>query len=142
MKTIHANKKTVKRRWLLVDASDKPLGRMASEVALILRGKRKPDYTPHVDTGDFVIVVNASEVKLTGKKWEQKNYYDYSGYPGGLRVRSATVMRERKPTEIVRRAVRGMLPKGTLGNQMIRKLKIYAAAEHPHQAQKPEKLEL
>ena len=140
--TVHANKDTVQRSWWLVDAEDVVLGRMASHVASILRGKTKASYTPHVDTGDFVVVVNAEKVKLTGKKWTDKMYYDYSGYPGGLRERTAEVLRERKPTEIILRAVKGMLPKGTLGYAMIRKLKIYAGPEHPHQAQKPEKLEL
>lgn len=142
MKTVHANKNTVQRSWWLVDAEDVVLGRMASHVASILRGKNKPSYTPHVDTGDFVVVVNAEKVKLTGKKWTDKMYYDYSGYPGGLRERSAEVLRERKPTEIIQRAIKGMLPKGALGYSMIRKLKVYAGPEHPHQAQKPEKLEL
>ncbi len=139
MKTIHAKKSDVQRRWLLVDAQDVVLGRMASEVASILRGKKKACFTPHVDTGDFVVVVNAEKVKLTGKKWSDKMYYNYSGYPGGIRARSAEVLRERWPTEIILRAVKGMLPKGPLGYDMIRKLKIYSGPDHPHQAQKPEK---
>ncbi len=140
--TVHAKTSDVQRRWLLVDAQDLVLGRMASEVASILRGKKKASFTPHVDTGDFVVVVNAEKVKLTGKKWSDKMYYNHSGYPGGLRVRSAEVMRERYPTLIIRRAVKGMLPKGPLGNAMIRKLKIYAGPDHPHQAQMPEKFDI
>ena len=141
MKTVHANKNTVNRRWLLVDAKDVVLGRMASEVASLLRGKRSPNYTPHVDCGDFVVVVNASKLKLTGKKLDDKKYYDYSGYFGGMRETTARTMLERKPTEVVRRAVKGMLPKGRLGNQMLTKLKVYEGTDHPHQAQKPEKIE-
>ncbi len=142
MKTVHAKKQTVKHDWWLVDAEDVVLGRMASEVASILRGKKKPLFTPNVDAGDFVVVINAEKVKLTGKKWTDKMYYDHSGYPGGIKAKSAEVMRDRKPTEIIVRAVRGMLPKGALGYAMIRKLKVYAGPEHPHAAQKPEKLEL
>jgi large subunit ribosomal protein L13 len=141
MKTIHAKSNEQQRRWLLVDAKDMVLGRMASELASILRGKRNPQFTKHVDTGDFVIVVNAEHVKLTGKKWEDKMYYDHSGYIGGLKERSAGTMRKTHPTDIIRRAVKGMLPKGPLGYKMITKLKIYAGADHPHEAQKPEKIE-
>jgi large subunit ribosomal protein L13 len=140
--TVHAKKTDVQRAWLLVDAEDKVLGRMCTEVACILRGKRKTSYTPHVDTGDYVVVVNAEKIKLTGKKWTDKMYYHHTGYPGGIRSKSAEVMRERHPTDIIRLAVKGMLPKGTLGYEMIRKLKIYAGPEHPHQAQQPEKIEL
>lgn len=142
MTTVHAKKGQVKQRWLLVDARGQVLGRMASEVASLLRGKRNPSFTPHVDTGDFVVVVNAEKVKLTGKKWEQKMYYDHSGYPGGLNARTAETMRKTRPTEIIRRAVKGMLPKGPLGFGMIRKLKIYAGPDHPHEAQQPEKIEI
>jgi large subunit ribosomal protein L13 len=142
MKTVHANESTVQRRWLLIDADGLVLGRMATELACILRGKRKTSYTPHFDAGDFVVVVNAEKVKLTGNKWTDKMYYDHSGYPGGLKEHSAAVMRERHPTEIIRRAVKGMLPKGPLGYSMIRKLKIYAGPEHPHQAQQPETIAL
>ncbi len=141
MKTVHAKKQTVQHDWWLVDAEDVVLGRMASEVAGILRGKKKAIYTPHVDTGDFVVIVNAEKVKLTGKKWTDKMYYDYSGYPGGMKAKSAEVMRDRRPADIIVRAVKGMLPKGPLGYAMIRKLKVYAGPEHPHAAQKPEKLE-
>jgi large subunit ribosomal protein L13 len=142
MKTVHAKKGQIERRWLLLDAKDQVLGRLASEVASLLRGKRNPNFTPHVDTGEFVVVVNAEKVRLTGKKLENKMYYDHSGHPSGLRTRSAKAVLETKPTEVIRRAVRGMLPKGPLGYQMIRKLKIYAGTDHPHQAQKPEQIEL
>jgi large subunit ribosomal protein L13 len=142
MTTVHAKKGAVKQRWLLIDAEGLVLGRMASEVASLLRGKRNPNFTPHVDTGDFVVVVNAEKVKLTGKKWEKKMYYDHSGYPGGLNARNAETMRAKRPTEIIRRAVKGMLPKGPLGYEMIRKLKIYAGPDHPHEAQQPEKIEI
>lgn len=140
--TVHAKKPEVQRAWLLVDADDKVLGRMCTEVACILRGKRKTSYTPHVDTGDYVVVVNAKKIKLTGKKWTDKMYYHHTGYPGGIRSKSAEEMRERHSTDMIRRAVKGMLPKGPLGYEMIRKLKIYAGPEHPHQAQQPEKIEL
>jgi len=142
MKTSHAKKGDFERRWLLVDAADGILGRIASQVAAILRGKHTPRFTPHVDTGDFVVVVNAEKVRLTGKKMEKKRYYNYSGYSGGLRERNAQTMQRRYPTEMIRRAVKGMLPKGPLGYSMIRKLKIYAGPEHPHEAQKPEKIVL
>jgi large subunit ribosomal protein L13 len=142
MKTLHVKKSDVERHWLLVDAADGVLGRIASQVAAILRGKHTPSFTAHVDTGDFVVVINAEKVRLTGKKMEKKRYYDYSGYPGGLRERNAQTMQMRHPTELIRRAVKGMLPKGALGYSMIRKLKIYAGPEHPHEAQKPEKIVL
>jgi large subunit ribosomal protein L13 len=142
MKTAHAKKGQIERRWLLLDAKDQVLGRLASFVASLLRGKRNPKFTPHVDTGEFVVVVNAEKVRLTGKKLENKMYYDHSGHPSGMRTRSAKAVLDTKPTEVIRRAVRGMLPKGPLGYQMIRKLKIYAGADHPHQAQKPEQIEL
>lgn len=142
MTTVHAKKGQVKHRWLLVDAKDQVLGRMATQVASLLRGKCNPNFTPNVDTGDFVVVVNAEKVKLTGKKWEKKMYYNHSGYLGGLNARSAETMRAKRPTEIIRRAVKGMLPKGPLGYEMIRKLKIYAGPDHPHEAQQPEKIEI
>ena len=142
MTTVHAKKGQVKKRWLLVDAKDQVLGRMATELASLLRGKRNPNFTPHVDTGDFVVVVNAEKVKLTGKKWEQKMYYDHSGYLGGLHERSAEAMRAKRPTEIIRRAVKGMLPKNPLGRKMFKKLKVYAGPDHPHQAQQPQPLEI
>ncbi len=142
MKTFHAKKGQVERRWLLLDAEDQVLGRLASEVACLLRGKRDPKYTPNVDTGEFVVIVNAEKVKLTGKKWDNKMYYNHSGYNSGLRIRTARMVRETNPTEIIKRAVRGMLPKGPLGYQMITKLKVYSGADHPHQAQKPEQIAL
>jgi len=142
MNTVYAKKNEIERRWLLVDAKDLVLGRVASEVASILRGKRKPSFTPNTDTGDFVVVVNAGAVRLTGKKWSDKMYYDHSGWVGGLRERTATEVLAKHPTDLVRRAVRGMLPKGPLGYAMIRKLKVYAGAEHPHVAQKPEAIKI
>lgn len=142
MTTVHAKKGQVEHRWLLVDANGLVLGRMASEVASLLRGKRNPNFTPHVDTGDFVVVVNAEKVRLTGKKWQKKMYYNHSGYLGGLHEQTAEAMRAKRPTEIIRRAVKGMLPKGPLGYEMIRKLKIYAGPDHPHEAQQPEKIEI
>ncbi len=132
----------VERRWLLVDAKGKVVGRLASDIATVLMGKNKPTYTPHVDVGDFVVVVNADKVQFTGKKWEQKLYYRHSNHPGGLKFRSAREMRERKPEEILRHAVRGMLPKNHLGRRMLKKLKIYAGDSHPHVAQRPVKVEL
>lgn len=142
MKTVHAKKGEVDHRWYLVDADGLVLGRMASQVATVLRGKNKPAFTRHVDTGDFVVVVNAEKVRLTGRKWDKKMYYNYSGYMGGLRERSAESVRRTKPEEIILRAVKGMLPKGAMGNALLTKLKVYAGPDHPHAAQKPEKLEL
>ena len=124
------------KNWFLIDAQDKVLGRLASQVADILRGKNNPWFTPHLDTGDFVVVINARKVKLTGRKWEQKTYYRYSGYIGGLKAITAEKLLLKKPEELIRHAVKGMLPKNRLGSKLIRKLKIYADAEHPHQAQK------
>ncbi len=132
----------IERKWYVVDAEGLTLGRMATQVATILRGKHKPCYTPHVDTGDFVIIINADKVVLTGKKLDQKIYYRHSGYPGGLKATKYRHLMEKKPAFVVEKAVRGMLPKNTLGRQMYRKLKVYAGSEHPHQAQKPEKLEI
>lgn len=137
MKTYQAKKEEVEHQWYLVDAEGKVLGRLATELAKILRGKNKPIYTPHVDTGDFVIVVNAGKVALTGKKMKDKTYYRHTGYPGGIREMSAEKLLTKKPTEMIRIAVKGMLPKTSLGRQMIQKLKIYAGAKHPHEAQKP-----
>jgi len=128
-------------RWFEISAAGKPLGRLASRVAAVLRGKHKPTYTPHVDNGDFVIVTDAAKVVLTGDKWRRKIYYRHSGYPGGLRAESAEHLRQRRPEELVRRAVVGMLPHNALGRKMARKLKIYAGSEHPHRAQNPEPLE-
>lgn len=130
----------VNRSWFIVDATGKPLGRLASEIARVLRGKHRPTFTPHVDTGDFVIVINADKIALTGNKLEQKNYYQHSGYPGGLRVTSAGDMLKRRPTHVLEHAVRGMLPKNPLGRKMATKLKCYASAEHPHAAQRPQPL--
>ena len=142
MKTYQAKKEEVEHQWYLVDAQGKVLGRLATELAKILRGKNKPIYTPHVDTGDFVIVVNAGKVALTGKKMKDKIYYHHTGYPGGIREISAEKLLAKKPTEMIRIAVKGMLPKNSLGRQMIQKLKIYAGAKHPHEAQKPVPLQL
>jgi large subunit ribosomal protein L13 len=132
----------VEREWYVIDAAGKTLGRLASEIARILRGKNKPQYTPHVDVGDFVVVVNADGVVVTGKKAEQKVYRRHSGYPGGLKTRSYEQMMERRPEEILRKAVYGMMPKTRLARQQMRKLKIYAGPEHPHAAQNPQRIEV
>jgi len=137
MKSYMARKVDVPRQWYVVDAQGKVLGRLASRVAMILRGKTKPTFTPHMDAGDFVVVVNAAQVMLTGRKLDQKCYYRHSGYPGGLKTTTARQMLQRKPEEILRHAVRGMLPKNSLGRSLLKKLKIYAGGEHPHQAQQP-----
>jgi large subunit ribosomal protein L13 len=137
MKTYSAKPGEVTREWYLVDAEGKTLGRLATQIADTLRGKRKPQYTPHVDTGDFVIVVNAEKIAVTGNKLDQKRYYRHSGYPGGLRSRTLREQLERRPTEVLRVAVKGMLPKNRLARQQITKLKIYAGPEHPHEAQNP-----
>jgi large subunit ribosomal protein L13 len=142
MRTFVATPATRERRWLLVDASGKTLGRLATQVADALRGKRKPEYTPHIDVGDFVVVVNAEKVRVTGNKREEKIYYRHSGYPGGLRSRTLGEMLARRPEEVIRLAVRGMLPKNRLGRAQLRKLKVYAGPEHPHEAQKPEPMEV
>ena len=138
MKSYIAKPAEVERKWYVIDAEDKPLGKIASEVASILRGKKKPIYTPHVDTGDYVIVINAEKVRVTGKKEEQKIYKSHSGYPGGLKETTLRELRAKKPEEIIRHAVKGMMPKGKLGRQMFKKLKVYAGPEHPHTAQNPE----
>ncbi len=140
--TFMANAGNIERKWFVVDAEGQTLGRLAAEVAKVLRGKHKPTFTPHVDTGDYVIVVNAAKVKLTGKKLIQKTYFRHSGYPGGAKFTQAGHMLETRPERVVEMAVRGMLPKNKLGEQMYRKLSVYAGAEHPHQAQKPEELKL
>ena len=142
MKTYYAKPSEVQREWLLVDATDMPLGRLASEVAQILRGKNKPTYTPHIDTGDFVVIVNAEKIKITGAKATDKVYYRHTGYVGHLKSETFTEAMEKHPTRVIEHAVRGMLPKGTLGTQMYKKLKVYAGPEHPHQAQNPRKIEL
>jgi large subunit ribosomal protein L13 len=142
MKSYMARPLEVERKWYVVDAEGKTLGRLATEIARILRGKNKPQYTPHVDTGDFVVVVNADKVVVTGRKAEQKVYRRHSGYPGGMKETSYARMMERKPTEILRKAVHGMMPRTRLGRQQLRKLKIYAGPEHPHTAQSPQILEV
>lgn len=140
--TFMEKKETVKRNWYVLDATDLPLGRVATKAAHILRGKHKVTYTPHVDCGDYIIITNASKVKLTGNKLNDKMYYNHSGYPGGLRERNAKEMIENYPEEMVERAVKGMLPKGPLGRQMAKKLFVFAGAEHNKQAQKPESISL
>ncbi len=142
MKTYYAKPGEVEREWLLIDATDLVLGRLATQVAMILRGKKKPTYTPNVDTGDFVVIVNAEKIRLTGNKADQKAYYAYSGYPGGLKETSFKTMMEKHPERIIEKAVRGMLPKGTLGRQMGKKLHVYAGPDHPHQAQNPRTITL
>jgi len=141
-KTYNAKPGEVARDWYLVDAEGQTLGRLATRIADTLRGKGKPQYTPHVDTGDFVIVVNAEKIGVTGNKLDQKQYYRHSGYPGGLRSRSLREQLERRPTEVLRKAVKGMLPKNRLAAKQLTKLKIYAGPEHPHEAQAPKPLEL
>ncbi|MCL2882430.1 MAG: 50S ribosomal protein L13 [Coriobacteriia bacterium] len=142
MKTYYAKPGEVDREWLLIDATDMVLGRLATQVAMILRGKTKPTYTPNVDTGDFVVIVNADKIRLTGNKAEQKAYYSYSGYPGGLKETSFRTMMEKHPERVIEKAVYGMLPKGTLGRQMGKKLHVYAGPDHPHQAQDPRPITL
>jgi large subunit ribosomal protein L13 len=134
--------KDIERKWLVVDAQDKILGRLASEIAIRLRGKHKTNYSTFLDVGDFVIVVNADKIRLTGKKWDDKVYYRHSGYMGGLKQETARELLEKKPEDILLKAVRGMLPKNTLGRNQLKKLKVYAGAQHPHDAQQPEVLAL
>jgi large subunit ribosomal protein L13 len=141
-KTWNAKPGEVERNWYLVDAEGKTLGRLATQIADMLRGKTKPEYTPHVDTGDFVVVVNAEKIAVTGNKLEDKLYYRHSGYPGGLRSRPLKDQLERRPTEVIRKAVKGMMPRNRLSRAQIKKLKIYAGPEHPHEAQAPKELEL
>jgi large subunit ribosomal protein L13 len=142
MKTYSAKPGEVARDWYLVDAEGKTLGRLATQIADTLRGKRKPQFTPHVDTGDFVIVVNADKIAVTGNKLDQKMYHRHSGYPGGLRSRTLREQLDRRPTEVIRKAVRGMLPKNKLARRQIVKLKVYAGPEHPHESQNPKPLDL
>lgn len=142
MKTFMANAQTIERKWLVVDAAGKKLGRLATEIATVLRGKHKPTFTPHVDTGDYVIVINASKIELTGNKWSDKKYYTHSQYNGGLKTRTAKELMALKPTRMVELAVKGMLPKGRLGRQMYKKLYVFAGEEHNKQAQKPELMEV
>jgi large subunit ribosomal protein L13 len=142
MKTYNAKPGEIAREWYVVDADGKTLGRLATEIADTLRGKNKPQYTPHVDTGDFVVVVNAEKINVTGNKLDQKRYYRHSGYPGGLKSRPLREQLERRPTEVLRKAVKGMLPRNRLARAQITKLKIYAGPEHPHEAQAPKPLPL
>jgi large subunit ribosomal protein L13 len=141
MKTYVAIEKDVPKKWYVVDAKDKVLGRLATQIAMRLRGKHKPIFTPHADTGDFVVVVNAEKVAMTGRKWDEKTYYRHSGYVGGLKRTSARELLAKKPGDLLRFAVKGMLPKNSLGRRQLKKLKIYVGPDHPHQAQKPERLE-
>mgnify|MGYP001864182851 FL=1 len=142
MKTVMANAQTVNSEWLLVDAADMPLGRVASQVASILRGKHKPTYTPHCDAGDYVVVINTDKMILTGNKMTDKSYYRHSGYPGGLKKTSYKDLMKDKSDFVLEKAVKGMLPKNSLGKQMFRKLKVYKGAEHPHTAQQPKPYKL
>ena len=142
MKTFVAKEHEVERKWYLVDAADRILGRLASQIAIRLRGKHKPIFTPHADTGDFIVVINADKVALTGSKWDKKVYYRHTGYVGGLKQISAKKLLEKRPDEVLRLAVKRMLPKNSLGRRQLKKLKIYAGSDHPHQAQGPEKLEI
>ena len=140
MNTFMASPKTIERKWYVVDAAGQTLGRLASQVAAVLRGKNKPTFTPHIDTGDYVIIINAEQIAVTGTKMDSKTYYRHSDYVGGLKSATLREMMEKKPEQVLRMAIKGMLPKGPLGNQMITKLHVYAGAEHPHAAQKPETL--
>ena len=142
MRTYTAKPGEVERRWYVVDADGQTLGRLATRIADTLRGKGKAQYTPHVDTGDFVVVVNAEKVRVTGNKLDQKRYYRHSGYPGGLRSRTLREQLERRPTEVIRKAVKGMLPKNRLARRQLTKLKVYAGPDHPHEAQAPQPLEV
>ncbi len=142
MRTFMAKREEAERNWYVVDAENKVLGRLASELAKILRGKHKPHFTPHVDTGDYVIVVNAEKVSLTGNKLKDKVYYSHSGYPGGIKSVTAEDLKAKKPEDLIRFAVKGMLPKNRLGRKLFKKLKVYAGGEHPHQAQQPEPIEI
>ncbi len=142
MKTFIAKKEGVSRDWYLIDARDKVLGRVAVEIARRLRGKHKPEFTPHTDTGDFVVVINAEKIALTGKKLDDKVYYHHSGYPGGIKSITAGKLLKKKPGDVLRIAVKGMLPKNSLGRMMLKKLKIYAGTDHPHEAQTPRSLDI
>jgi len=141
-RTVSANKKTVSKKWVVVDADAEILGRLSSKIAMIIRGKHKPDYTPHVDCGDHVIVVNAEKVRLTGNKWNDKQYVSYTGYPGGQRFTTPKKLMDKHPRRMLEKAVRGMLPKNRLGDALIRNLYVYAGPEHPHAAQNPESITL
>jgi large subunit ribosomal protein L13 len=142
MKTYFAANENIKHNWYLIDASGKVLGRLASQIAKYLRGKHKPIYTPHVDTGDYIIVINAEKIKVTGKKEQDKIYYHHTGYPGGIKETKFKQKQEKNPSQIIEVAVKGMLPKNPLGREMLRKLKVYAGPEHPHSAQQPKEINL
>ncbi len=142
MKTFSAKSHEVKRDWYVIDASEKVLGRVATEIARRLRGKHKAEYTPHVDTGDYIVVTNAQSIRVTGRKFKDKIYYRHSGFPGGIKGMSFEKLQQEKPTRAIELAVKGMLPKGPLGREMYRKLKVYAGTEHPHAAQQPKILEI
>lgn len=141
-KTVSANKNTVEKEWLLVDADGQALGRLASEVAILLRGKHKTNYTPHVDCGDNVIIINAEKINLSGNKWDQKNYIRYTGYPGGQRSMTAKEVLHKDPRRLIEKAVKGMLPKNRLGAELFRNLKVYAGENHAHEAQQPKTINL
>ncbi|MBT3175099.1 MAG: 50S ribosomal protein L13 [Lentimicrobiaceae bacterium] len=141
-KTVSANRNTVNKEWLLIDAENEILGRMASKAAVLLRGKHKPNYTPHVDCGDNIIIINADKIRLTGNKWEAKEYVRHSGYPGGQTTITAKQMMDKKPTRMVEKAIKGMLPKNKLGADLFRNLYVYEGSEHDHKAQKPKKINL
>lgn len=142
MKSFMASPATIEKKWYVVDATGHTLGRLSSEIAKVLRGKNKPTYTPYIDTGDYVIIVNADKIKVTGKKLQQKTYFNHSGYVGGVKETTLEELMAKKPEDVIFLAVRGMLPKGPLGRAMIKKLNVYATPEHPHAAQKPETLEI
>lgn len=142
MKTYTATPSTIKREWFVIDASDKVLGRLATTVADRLRGKHKPEYTPNIDTGDYIVIINAEKVRVTGRKFTDKKYYRHSGYPGGLKETTFDKLQEKAPEDIIKKAVKGMMPKGPLGREMFRKLKIYAGPEHQHNAQQPTALDI
>lgn len=142
MKTFSAKSHEVQRDWYVIDASEKVLGRLATEVARRLRGKHKAEYTPHVDTGDYIVVINAEKIRVTGRKFKEKMYYRHSGYPGGIKSISFDKLQEKNPGRIIELAVKGMLPKNSLGREMYRKLKVYSGSEHPHEAQQPKQLEI
>lgn len=142
MKTYFATNENADNKWYVVDAQDKVLGRLATQIAKYLRGKHKPEYTPHTDAGDYIVVINADKIGVTGKKGQDKMYYDHSGFPGGIKEVNFDKLRAKNPVEIIERAVRGMLPKTPLGRAMLRKLKVYAGAEHPHTAQQPVEITL
>ncbi len=141
-KTVSANNATVTKQWVVVDAKDQILGRLASKVAILLRGKHRPNYTPHVDCGDHVIIINAEKIQLSGNKWDQKEYVRHTGYPGGQRFTTVKQMLAKKPGTIIEKAVKGMLPKNRLGSEIFRNLRVYAGSEHPHQAQEPKVINL